>query len=221
MSEQSDTHAEVWATLSEIDCTAHVKKKGKLDYLPWAWAWGILMEHYPRAYFKFQKERRLDNGTVEVRCTVTIPLDIVSGMSRSMWLPVMDYQNKSIENPTTREISDSRMRCLVKCLALFGLGHSLYAGEDVPDSDQEIERLLRHNAVLRDTMPSVLAVKEYLMNDEYYLAYEALAELEQEEIQALWIAPTKGGIFTPEERGKMKSDPWNDARKAYHGLEDD
>jgi hypothetical protein len=24
------------------------------------------------------------------------------------------------------------MRCLVKCLALYGLGHYIYAGEDVP-----------------------------------------------------------------------------------------
>ena len=29
------------------------------------------------------------------------------------------------------------MRCLVKCIALFGLGHYIYAGEDLPSSDKE------------------------------------------------------------------------------------
>jgi len=45
---------------------------------------------------------------------------------------VMDHRNKAIVNPTSRDVSDARMRCLVKCIALFGLGFSLYAGEDLP-----------------------------------------------------------------------------------------
>jgi hypothetical protein len=44
----------------------------------------------------------------------------------------MDYKNKAIVNPDARDISDTRMRCLVKCLALYGLGHSIFGGEDVP-----------------------------------------------------------------------------------------
>ena len=51
--------------------------------------------------------------------------------SRKMWLPVMDYTNKSIENPTSRDVSDARMRCLVKTLSLFGLALDLYFGEEL------------------------------------------------------------------------------------------
>ena len=51
-----------------------------------------------------------------------------------MWLPVMDNRNKSIVNPTTRDISDARMRCLVKAIAMHGLGIYIYAGEDLPES---------------------------------------------------------------------------------------
>ena len=210
------TYANVWATLKEVDCSKQTKQKGKLDYLPWAWAWGILMEHYPDSQFEFLPERTLDNGTVECCCIVRIV-----NLNRHMWLPVMDYQNKSIENPTTRDISDSRMRCLVKTLALYGLGHSLYAGEDVPDGDAEKERLLAHNAALRDNMPTVMAIMEYLLNDDYSAAYEAWAELSQDEMAALWVAPSKGGIFSTDMRRKMKSDEWNDARKAHHNLEDE
>jgi len=44
----------------------------------------------------------------------------------------MDHRNKAIVNPTSRDVSDARMRCLVKCIAMFGLGHYIYAGEDLP-----------------------------------------------------------------------------------------
>ena len=33
-----------------------------------------------------------------------------------------------------RKISDTRMRCLVKCAAMFGLAHYIYAGEDLPQA---------------------------------------------------------------------------------------
>jgi hypothetical protein len=69
--------------------------------------------------------------TVEVSVSVS-----VKGITHTMWLPVMDNRNKSIVNPTSRDISDARMRCLVKCIAMFGLGIYLYAGEDLPQAVQ-------------------------------------------------------------------------------------
>lgn len=116
-----------WEKLSKIDCSQHVEQKGGLSYLSWAWAWGTLMENYPDSSYEFTPPIYLDNRTVEVQVTV-----IVNGVARTMWLPVMDYKNKSLVDPTTRDISDARMRCLVKCIAMFGLGHYIYAGEDLP-----------------------------------------------------------------------------------------
>ena len=121
-----------WKTLSAIDCTKHVEKKGNLSYLSWAWAWGILMEYYPDSTFVFSDDRHHSDGTVTVECSVT-----VDGTERSMWLPVMDHKNKSIVNPTSRDISDARMRCLVKCIGLHGLGLYIYAGEDLPQAVQD------------------------------------------------------------------------------------
>lgn len=119
----------VWATLSAIDCSDHVEQKGKLTYLSWAWAWQKLMENYPDSTYEYAEPSSLENGTVEVSVTVT-----VQSVSHSMWLPVMDNRNKSISNPTTRDISDARMRCLVKAIAMHGLGIYIYAGEDLPES---------------------------------------------------------------------------------------
>lgn len=119
---------EIWKTLSSIDVSDHIEQKNGLSYLSWAWAWGILMEHYPDAVYEFKPPVLYENGTCEVWVSVKI-----KGLTRKMWLPVMDYKNKAVISPDSRAISDTRMRCLVKCLAMFGLGHYVYAGEDLPE----------------------------------------------------------------------------------------
>jgi hypothetical protein len=125
------TNKSVWATLSAIDCSAHIEKKGQLSYLSWAWAWQTLNEHYPESTFEYFDPTILANDTVEVSVAV-----IVESKRHVMWLPVMDNRNKSIVNPTSRDISDSRIRCLVKCIAMHGLGLYIYAGEAMPEASK-------------------------------------------------------------------------------------
>ena len=124
--------ASIWSVLSKVDCSDHIETKMNLSYLSWAWAWGILMENYPIAEYAFAENQYARDESVMVECTVTI-----EGHSRTMWLPVMDNRNNSILNPSTRQISDAKMRCLVKCLAMFGLGHYIYAGEDLPNEQTD------------------------------------------------------------------------------------
>lgn len=131
--------ATVWQTLSAINVNNHVEKKNGFSYLSWAWAWGVLMDKFPSARFSFltvnedghDEVFRFPDGTCELRCILT-----VEGISRSMWLPVMDHRNNAIKNPNARDINDTKMRCLVKAMALFGLGHYIYAGEDLPDASK-------------------------------------------------------------------------------------
>jgi hypothetical protein len=127
LNENKTMYKQIWQTLSKIDCTPHVEKKNGLSYLSWAWAWGVLMEHYPDAQYSFDPPQVFPNGTQMVFCTVQI-----GECSRRMWLPVMDHRNKSIVDPDSFSVNTSMMRCLVKCLALYGLGHYIYAGEDLP-----------------------------------------------------------------------------------------
>jgi hypothetical protein len=72
-----------------------------------------------------------------------------------MWLPVMDganksmkkqpykystrYGEKSVESATTFDINKTMMRCLVKNLAMFGLGIYIFAGDDIPTSEVQEE----------------------------------------------------------------------------------
>lgn len=131
--------AEIWATLSQYDVSNHIEKKGNFDYLSWTWAWATLMKHYPEATFRFlQSDDRgcelfySNADTAEVRCVVTI-----GEVSREMWLPIKDNRHNAIELPDSREVNDAKMRCLVKCLSLFGLGFTIFAGEDLPDENAE------------------------------------------------------------------------------------
>ena len=127
--------ARVWADLSAINVNDHVQKKGNLSYLSWTWAWSTLMAKYPESYYVFQDHSEAD-GSVMVECVLTIH-EGEEVATRTMWLPVMDHKNKAINNPNARDISDARMRCLVKCMAMFGLGFYIYAGEDIPSAEKE------------------------------------------------------------------------------------
>ena len=132
MSEKT-TFASIWATLSKVDVSDRIEKKQNLSFLSWAWAWGTLMEHYPQAEYSFQEPAEAQkDGSVMVYCTVTI-----DGLSRQMWLPVMDFRNQAISNPDAVQVNKAKMRCLVKCLAMFGLGHYIYAGEDLPSAEAD------------------------------------------------------------------------------------
>lgn len=43
-----------------------------------------------------------------------------------------NYEEKTVEKATMFEVNKAIMRCLVKNLAMFGLGMYIYAGEDLP-----------------------------------------------------------------------------------------
>lgn len=127
--------ADVWAKLSRVDVGDNIETidagSYQISYLSWSWAWATLMKHYPMSEFTILEEERFDDGTVNTRIVVTIR-DGIRTMDRFMWLPVMDRRNNAIQNPDARQISDSRMRCLVKCLAMCGLGLDLWTGSDMP-----------------------------------------------------------------------------------------
>ena len=125
-------HSAVWHNLSAINCSDLVELKGGLKYLSWENAWQELMDVYPCSEFVFNESTVFPDGSVELSCTITVTCstDAEKKVTRTMWLPVMNHKNQSIINPSSREISDNRMRCLVKCCALLGLGLHVYKNEE-------------------------------------------------------------------------------------------
>ena len=139
----------IWDTLSRIDVSDHVETKQGLTYLSWAWAWGVMCEHFPDTTYTFTSETFPDE-TVEYTCFVTVK-HCGQVHTQMMWLPAMDHRNKAVKSPDAFVRNSCKMRCLVKCLAMMGLGHYIYAGEDLPQG-QAPEAINEHERELIDRM---------------------------------------------------------------------
>tara|TARA_R110000787_G_scaffold103130_3_gene209473 strand:+ start:464 stop:1159 length:696 start_codon:yes stop_codon:yes gene_type:complete len=136
-SAKQPTGKQVWDTLSKINVNEQTEKKMGLTYLSWAWAYGIFMEHFPEMEVKWHGAEDAsgvlrdvmyyEGGTASVTCSV-----IIGDLEKKMWLPVTDNRNKAIAHPDAMAINTAKMRCLTKCFAIWGLGHYIYRGEDVP-----------------------------------------------------------------------------------------
>ena len=115
-----------------INVNKHIEKKGNLSYLSWTWAVDTLLQEDPTASWEFHEPKAFGE-TMMVFCTVH-----AMGKSMTMHLPVMDNKNQAVKNPDARKVSDAMMRCLAKCIACFGIGLYIYAGEDLPDTEPEV-----------------------------------------------------------------------------------
>lgn len=143
--------------MRKINVNDRVEKKDGLSYLTWSWAWDEFKQAYPEATYEVMKN---DQGlpyfesNAGAMCYTRVT---VNGLTHEMWLPVMDGKNKAMKSmPYTYSVRDFKtkqqvektveaftmfdvnktvMRCLVKNLAMFGLGLYIYAGEDLPHED--------------------------------------------------------------------------------------
>lgn len=138
--------------LLKLDVSGFTEKKKDLTYLSWAHAWAQALKADPTANFHvqtFDGKPYMDvNGTAMVWVSVTM-----GGNTRTCWLPVMNAQNspisvagrtykdkygqEKVERLDSFNVNTAIMRCLTKCLGMFGLGLNVYAGEDLPMIEEE------------------------------------------------------------------------------------
>jgi hypothetical protein len=159
----------VFERLSAINVNEHVEKKDNLTYLSWAWAWSETKRACPDATYKIGETTYDDALGFMCHTTVTI-----EGETLEMWLPVMDGKNKSmkktaysystrfgdkqVDAATTFDINKTIMRCLVKNLAMFGLGIYIYAGEDLPEGEStttKVEAPKKTAPAVGDVLPDL------------------------------------------------------------------
>lgn len=146
--------------LRAINVNAHTEQKDGLTYLSWAWAWDEVKKNYPDATYKIWKDECGRPYVYDEHLGYMVFTSVtIEGETLEMWLPVMDSSNKAmmsepyeiqtkyktitVKAATMFDINKAVMRCLVKNLAMFGLGLYIYAGEDVPQ--KEFDELITEN----------------------------------------------------------------------------
>lgn len=154
--------------LCEQNVSKYTEKKNGLTYLSWTYAWKEFKKNYPQATYHvthWDGAPYYYDENLGYMCETTV--DNGDGTVHSMWLPVMDgankaqkavpytykvkkyedrqwtgkYEEKTVEPATMFDINTTIMRCLVKNIAMFGLGLYIYSGEDLPElSEITIEK---------------------------------------------------------------------------------
>jgi hypothetical protein len=167
----------VWYTLSRVDVDPRLKQKTKFSYLPWADAWELLMSNYPESSYEFDEPKFWENETGEQWVTVTIR-EGDNTLSRRWWLPFLDHQNRPVINPSSLQINNTRMRVLVKCIAMMGLGVYVFSGEDVPDAQADAKSVGKQSVRGSGAIASVMA-DIHLDEDEAITAMEWVSGLRE------------------------------------------
>jgi len=120
----------------------------------------------------------------------------------------------------TSALENAETSAVGRALAFLG-----YAGSEIASADevanaigqqnaeQAVQRHIDHANALKANWESVVAIKTFIGIGELPQAVEAWGEVSNEDKQSLWLAPTKGGVFTTDERKTMKSNEWAAARK--------
>lgn len=141
--------------LYNINVTDKVEQKNGLNYLSWAYAWAEVKKRDELANYEIIRFGENENPYLydEKLGYMVFTRMTIFNQTHEMWLPVMDGANKSmldheytyktkygektVEAASMFDINKTLMRCLVKNIAMFGLGLALYTGEDLPE--QQIE----------------------------------------------------------------------------------
>lgn len=173
--------ASVFSRLFKVDVSKNIEKKSagygkELSYLSWTFAWSNVKLRYPGANYEIVKfENGLPYVYDEKTGYMVFTKVTIEGTTHEMWLPVMDshneamldhqytkqYKNSSvkIEPATMFDINKTIMRCLVKNLAMFGLGLYIYAGEDLPvdidTTDIDIKEILAKTESWHDRLEAL------------------------------------------------------------------
>ena len=111
-----------------------VEKKGKFDYLSWAYAQKLAKIFDEKCTWRIIKN---DNGSFIHNGFLLLEMTFL-GQTEQHFFPIIDHYNKPIQNPNPYQINTSQMRGFAKLFAMVsGFGLSLYVGEDLAYLDDE------------------------------------------------------------------------------------
>ena len=155
-----ERRAIMFNALKNLDLSNKCEKRESLIYLSWSNAWSEFKSAYPSATYRILKNENglpyFSDPNLGIMVFTEVTVDDVT---HQMWLPVMDSKNKSMKlTPYTYQVWDNYkkafvektvqsasmfdvnktlMRCLVKNLAMFGLGLYIFQGDDLPEKSAD------------------------------------------------------------------------------------
>ena len=128
-----------FSRLNAINVNGKTEKKGNLTYLSWVFAWGEVKKLHPDAtYTIYENADGLNYHTDGKTCWVKTGVT-VNGIEHIEYLPVMNHKNLSIplKDVTSMDVNKAIQRSITKACARHGLGLYIYAGEDLPEGEEE------------------------------------------------------------------------------------
>lgn len=187
MSEQKKN---VFEVLAAINCNEHTEKKNGLTYLSWAWAWTECKKRFPLAYYTIYENEQgrpyFDDGrTAWVKTGVTI-----EGLEHIEYLPILDqsaHKSLQVSAITSWDMNKAIQRSLTKALARHGLGLYIYAGEDLPDTEDEKPAEVKKTASRKKAEPAPTPAPAPSEDNDLDLVRQLIREAKtQEELLQLW-----------------------------------
>lgn len=145
---------ELYDSLQKANINEFVSKKNvgtnKLDYL----SWGAAVDYMTKCCHELNMDWTYDHELIEmadigykVKTIITVTdAETELSCSKVMYLHAYNHSNQAIKigSADAAQINKTEMRCLVKCMTLFGLGLSLYMKDfseldDVKTGKQVVE----------------------------------------------------------------------------------
>ena len=171
-----------FARLNQINVSEHLEKKGEFSYLSWPYAVAQLRLADPEASWEVRRHDGLPYLKTEVGYFVEVAVT-VQGVTLAQIHPVLDGKNRPLAEPTAFDINTSIQRCLVKAIALHGLGLYIYAGEDLPNGEEPPKPTVTPTHGQRTITPSQLRYLQRLIaqaksSEEHIKDYFNLERLE-------------------------------------------
>ena len=155
-----ERRAIMFNALKNLDLSSKCEKRESLIYLSWSNAWSEFKSAYPSATYRILKNENglpyFSDPNLGIMVFTEVTVDDVT---HQMWLPVMDSKNKAmklepytysvwnnfkkafeektVQGASMFDINKTLMRCLVKNLAMFGLGLYIFQGDDLPEKSAD------------------------------------------------------------------------------------
>ncbi|HHQ8913630.1 TPA: DUF1071 domain-containing protein [Bacillus cereus] len=164
-----------------VNVNDKLEKKNGLSYLSWAWAWAEVKKIDPNAvqkthFFPYEGNEHVQVPYLKTPNGYFVQVSVtIHGHTETEMLPVLDHRNKPIQNPNAFELNKNTKRCLVKAIAMHGLGLYVYAGDDLPESNTNTPKNKQNassNELSVEKLQSIVKGKKVAATKKFKVSFE-------------------------------------------------